>query len=77
MNTTGWQTVHYYLTCMEMADRNGLEIKQGSSEEVQIMARKSPYSDGICLTRIDGFYAAMKWLDGYEQKIFEIANTKE
>lgn len=77
VNTTGWQSVHYYLSCMEMADRNGLEIKQGSSDEVQIMARKSPYVDGICLNRISGFYAAMKWLEGYEQKMFEIANTKE
>jgi hypothetical protein len=62
---------------MESAKRNGLEINQGCEDEVQIIARKHPYVDGTCINRAYGFYAAMKWLEGYEQKSFEIANMQE
>lgn len=77
MNRTEWQTVHYYLACCEIAERNGFEIQQGEGEEIKIIALKKPYAKCACIARISGFYAAMKWLEGYEQKMFEIANIKE
>jgi hypothetical protein len=77
MNKTEWQIVHYYISCVAIAERNGLCIKQEEDDFVKIIALKEPYSNESCLARITGFYAAMKWLEGYEQKDVEIKHTKE
>ena len=76
MNTNEWQTIHWYQSCLESAKRNGFEINQCENGEVQIIAKKEPYVNGVCVKRLLGFYAALCWFDGYEQQQFETKNTK-
>jgi hypothetical protein len=73
-NNTEWQTIHYYQACLEAAERCGLKIEQ-AGDCIAIIATKAPYVEGTCLIFVESFYAASMWLQGYEQRIFEVKNT--
>ena len=74
-NNTEWQTIHYYQSCLEAAKRCGFKIEQGEDDVIKIIAVKIPYADSICIKRVFGFYATLCWLQGYEQRIFEVKHT--
>ena len=74
MDHTEWQTVHYYKSCLEAAERCGLKIEQ-VGDYVAITATKAPYVEGTCLVYVESFCAASMWIKGYEQRTFEIKNT--
>jgi len=74
MNNTEWQTIHYYQSCIEAAERCGFTIEQGRESRTQIMCSNHPYAKDTVIKVIDGFYPTKMWLEGYEQRIFEVKN---
>jgi len=75
MNQNEWQTIHYYQSCLEAAERCGFTIDQDRDLRVTIVAHNHPYVDGTVIKVANGFYAALCWLQGYEQRVFEVKNT--
>ena len=74
-NNTEWQTVHYYNACLEAAERCGFTLEQADDHNIRILTNNPPYVEGTCIKWINGFYATLCWLQGYEQRIFEVKNT--
>lgn len=78
MGNAEWDIVRSFKYTNEMCERQGFELSQDGEFVIirtPVKAHRPPYAKDVTLCRAHTFDEAGKYMQGYEQHIFEMANT--
>jgi hypothetical protein len=76
-----WQTVQDYARLKEACDRQGFEAVQFQNGRIVIRTPmntdRPPYAKGVNICYAQTFKGALLFMEGYEQRIFELKYSQD